>query len=95
VGDLVQNTTEAELVRQVVETLLRSGIREDQMGVISLYRQQVKLFSHIFHNRKEIELLTADRSQGRDKDCIIISMVRSNDGGHVRGVPFVLVFTYS
>lgn len=83
VGDLVQNMVEAELVRQVVETLLRSGVREDQVGVISLYRQQVKLFSHIFQRRKEIEILTADRSQGRDKDCIIISMVRSNDGGHI------------
>jgi len=81
----VQNTVEAELVRQVVETLLRSGVREEQVGVISLYRQQVKLFSHIFQHRKEIEILTADRSQGRDKDCIIISMVRSNDGGHVCG----------
>ncbi|KAF8232801.1 Dna2-domain-containing protein [Tricholoma matsutake] len=83
VGDLVQNMVEAELVRQVVETLLRSGVREDQVGVISLYRQQVKVFSHIFQRRKEIEILTADRSQGRDKDCIIISMVRSNDGGHI------------
>ena len=88
----MQNTTEAELVRQVVETLLSSGIREDQLGIISLYRQQVKLFSHIFHNRKEIEILTADRSQGRDKDCIIISMVRSNDGGHVCCVSFVPIY---
>jgi AAA domain len=27
--------------------------------------------------------MTADKSQGRDKDCIIISMVRSNDAGNV------------
>jgi DNA replication ATP-dependent helicase Dna2 len=95
VGDLVQNTVEAELVRQVTETLLRSGIREDQIGIISLYRQQVKLFSFILQDRKEIEILTADRSQGRDKDCIIISMVRSNDGGHVCGIILLmLINTY-
>jgi DNA replication ATP-dependent helicase Dna2 len=28
VGDLVQNKTEAELVRQLTETLLRSGVKE-------------------------------------------------------------------
>ena len=83
VGDLVQNANEAELVRQVTETLLRSGVSEAQIAVISLYRQQVKLFSHIFEHRKGIEILTADRSQGRDKDCVIISMVRSNDDGQV------------
>jgi DNA replication ATP-dependent helicase Dna2 len=84
VGELVQNTIEAELVRQLIETLLASGVPGSQIAVISLYRQQVKLFSHIFQHRKEIEILTADRSQGRDKDCVIISMVRSNEEGHVR-----------
>ena len=83
VGDLVQNPTEASLVQQVSETLLRSGVTESQIGVISLYRQQIKLLSHLLQDHKEIEILTADRSQGRDKECIIISMVRSNDAGQV------------
>lgn len=83
VGDLVQNEIEGALVWQVTEMLLRSGVREDQIGVISLYKQQVKLLSHLLQGRKNIEILTADRSQGRDKDCIIISMVRSNDSGSV------------
>ncbi|RDB29779.1 DNA replication ATP-dependent helicase/nuclease dna2 [Hypsizygus marmoreus] len=83
VGDLVQNEIEADLVRQITETMLRSGVREEQIGVLSLYRQQVKLLTHLLHARKGIEILTADRSQGRDKDCIIISMVRSNDSGSI------------
>lgn len=83
IGDLVQNPTEASLVYQVTETLIRSGILESRIGVISLYRQQIKLLSHLLQDRKEVEILTADRSQGRDKDCIIISMVRSNDAGQV------------
>ena len=82
-GDLVQNVTEANLVQQLTECLLRSGIQEDQIGVISLYRQQIKLLSHLLQDRPNIEILTADRSQGRDKDCIIISMVRSNESGSV------------
>ena len=83
VGDLVQNQVEAELVYQFTETLLGCGIKEEQIGVITLYRQQVKVLSHVLAERKGIEILTADRSQGRDKDCIIISMVRSNDGAQV------------
>ncbi|KAG6836385.1 hypothetical protein H0H93_008591 [Arthromyces matolae] len=81
VGDLIENKVEAELVRQICETLIQSGIRDEQIGIITLYRQQVKLLAHQLLPYKNIEILTADRSQGRDKDCIIISMVRSNDTG--------------
>jgi DNA replication ATP-dependent helicase/nuclease Dna2 len=84
VGDLVQNVTEAILVQQFTECLIRSDIHADQIGVITLYRQQIKLLSHLLSSRPDVEILTADRSQGRDKDCIIISMVRSNEDGTVR-----------
>ncbi|THU76580.1 Dna2-domain-containing protein [Dendrothele bispora CBS 962.96] len=84
VGDLVQNEGEATLVCQITETLLRSGVTPDQIGIISPYRQQIKLLTQKLETRREgLEILTADKSQGRDKDCIIISMVRSNDDGHV------------
>lgn len=89
VGDLVENKVEAQLVYQVTECLLGCGVRQDQIGVISLYRQQLKLLSYLLQDRKELEMLTADRSQGRDKDCIIISMVRSNDDGMVRLMKFL------
>lgn len=80
----MQNEVEAELVYQFAEILIGCGIKEEQIGVVTLYRQQIKLLSHLLIDRKGIEILTADRSQGRDKDCIIISMVRSNLEGQVR-----------
>jgi len=86
VGNLVQNETEARLVHHVAEALLAAGVQPGQIGVISPYRQQIKLLSHLFQKtpaQQEIEMLTADRSQGRDKDCIIMSLVRSNDSGQV------------
>ncbi|CAE6383406.1 unnamed protein product [Rhizoctonia solani] len=83
VGSLVQNEVEAQLVLQTIEALSRSGVQPTQIGVISPYRQQIKLLSHMLQERPEIEILTADRSQGRDKDCIIISMVRSNEDGNI------------
>ncbi|KAI0079151.1 Dna2-domain-containing protein [Panus rudis PR-1116 ss-1] len=83
VGDLVQNVTEAHLVQQLTEALVRSGIEENQIGILSLYRQQIKLLSYLLQDKPDVEILTADRSQGRDKDCIIISMVRSNESKQI------------
>jgi len=81
VGDLVQNVTEATLVQQFTACLLHSGIHAEQIGVVTLYRQQIKLLSHLLSSQPDVEILTADKSQGRDKDCIIMSMVRSNEDG--------------
>ncbi|KAF8754522.1 AAA domain [Rhizoctonia solani] len=83
VGSLVQNEIEAQLVLQTIEALSKSGVKSAQIGVISPYRQQIKLLSHMLQEHSEVEILTADRSQGRDKDCIIISMVRSNEDGNI------------
>ena len=87
VGDLIQNSTEASLVQHFAETLLRGGVKEEQIGIISLYRQQIKLLTRLLEPYKSIEILTADRSQGRDKDCIIISLVRANDKNEVSLLP--------
>lgn len=67
----------------MVEALIRGGVKPSQIGIISVYRQQIKLLVHMLHAHQGVEILTADRSQGRDKDCIIISMVRSNEDGNV------------
>ena len=67
------------------DALVARGVPESEIGVISLYRQQLKALQHALAPRYPgIEILTADRSQGRDKDCIIVSMVRSNDEGQAR-----------
>lgn len=84
VGDLIENKVEASLVQQLTEALIKGGVRQDQVGIISLYRQQIKRLSHLLEDYEDVEILTADRSQGRDKDCIIISLVRSNDDNNVR-----------
>jgi DNA replication ATP-dependent helicase Dna2 len=49
------------------------------IGVMSVYRSQLKLLSHLLTpDHPEIEIHTADRFQGRDKEVVIISLVRSN-----------------
>ncbi len=51
--------------------------------MITPYRQQIKLISGLMRELRGVEILTSDKSQGRDKDCIVISMVRSNELGNV------------
>lgn len=68
---------------QLASGLVSSGIQQDDIAVITPYRQQIKLLTGLFGPMPKVEILTADRSQGRDKDCILISLVRSNVTGNV------------
>lgn len=54
--------------------------------MITLYKQQVKLLNSRLQDHEDIEILTADKSQGRDKDCILMSLVRSNPEKRVSGI---------
>ncbi|GEM10851.1 DNA replication helicase Dna2 [Rhodotorula toruloides] len=81
-GSIIDNPSEAVLVAKTVSALAASGVDEQAIGVISLYRQQIKLLSQHLFSHPDVEILTADRSQGRDKDCIVLSLVRSNTSGN-------------
>jgi DNA replication ATP-dependent helicase Dna2 len=54
------------------------------MAVITPYRQQIKCLSALFGAMPGVEILTADKAQGRDMDVVLVSLVRSNEGGNVR-----------
>lgn len=71
---------------QVIQALLQGGVDPAQLAAITLYRQQIKLLQHTLEATgiESVEIITADKSQGRDKDCVIVSMVRSNGHGSVR-----------
>ncbi|OCF42705.1 DNA replication ATP-dependent helicase Dna2 [Kwoniella heveanensis CBS 569] len=83
VGDVVQNKTEARLVQQLATALHASGLAQEDLAIITPYRQQIKLLSTLFKPLPRVEILTADKSQGRDKECILISLVRSNESGGI------------
>lgn len=82
-GSLVQNKVEAQLVVQIVNALLRGGVPASEIGVITPYRQQIKLLNYLLEHAPTVEIITADKSQGRDKSCIIMTMVRNNENGNV------------
>ncbi|KAL4449194.1 hypothetical protein ABPG74_015576 [Tetrahymena malaccensis] len=76
------NLGEADLVKIIFEELKLQGLHEKEVGVITPYNAQVDLIKKLFENNnintQEVEVSTVDGFQGREKECIIISMVRSN-----------------
>lgn len=77
-GEKIENKTEALLIWQIVEALTLCGVEQQQIGVMSLYRAQIRLLNKYLMGKDDIEVLTADQFQGRDKDVVVISLVRSN-----------------
>ena len=79
----ITNPLEVVLTTQLVETFITVGILPSDIGVITLYRSQLALLKQSLCHRPAVEMHTADKFQGRDKEVIILSMVRSNEEGNV------------
>ncbi|XP_071701145.1 regulator of nonsense transcripts 1 homolog [Rutidosis leptorrhynchoides] len=86
-GTSYLNRTEAANVEKIVTTSLRSGVVPSQIGVITPYEgQRAYIVNYMSRNGalrqqlyKEIEVASVDSFQGREKDYIILSCVRSNE----------------
>lgn len=74
----IENRVEATLTEQIVCGLLSCGAEQEQIGIITPYRSQLATLENALSPYPGVERATIDRYQGRDKDCIIMSMVRSN-----------------
>ena len=73
------NGLEAEVSVKIAEDYLNDGVDVDDIGIISPYADQVK----IIKDMTPVEVKTVDGFQGREKEIIIISTVRSNDNGNI------------
>lgn len=71
------NQKEAITIHRLVDHLLTEGLPQDAIGVIAPYRTQVEQLKNLIL-QNSIEINTVDSFQGREKDCIIISLTRSN-----------------
>jgi regulator of nonsense transcripts 1 len=86
-GTSYLNRTEAGFVEKIVTTMLKGGIVPAQVGVITPYEgQRAYVVSHMARvgsARAElyasVEVASVDSFQGREKDFIILSCVRSNE----------------
>lgn len=94
-GNRITNPLEGALVTQFVHLFLSAGISASEIGVITFYRSQLALLRQNLKSATGssasdrhapaggVELHTADKFQGRDKEVVIVSFVRSNDDGQV------------
>jgi len=74
------NSLEISIIKKITDIYKKVKISEN-IGIISPYSEQVKILEELYKNENEIdtEVNTIDSFQGREKDIIIISFVRSNE----------------
>ncbi|XP_071796119.1 DNA-binding protein SMUBP-2-like [Asterias amurensis] len=78
------NEGEADLVVVHVERLLASGLAASEIAVIAPYNLQVELLRLRLSGRHpRLEIKSVDGFQGREKEAVVISLVRSNSRGEV------------
>ncbi len=73
------NLAEAEATLEIAEFYRKLGVEDKDIGIISPYADQVNLIK----SKTPLEVKTVDGFQGREKEIIIISTVRSNEKGNV------------
>ena len=83
-GESRRNPGEADVVRRQVQSLLDAGLAPDQIGVIAPYAAQVRLLrQQLADAATAVEIDSVDGFQGREKEAIVISLVRSNGRGEI------------
>ncbi|XP_050229045.1 uncharacterized protein LOC126678192 isoform X1 [Mercurialis annua] len=79
--DSTLNEGEANVAVAHAKRLVESGVQASDIGIITPYAAQVVLLKILRSNEnklKDVEISTVDGFQGREKEAIVISMVRSN-----------------
>ena len=68
-----------------MERILALGVAPGDVAVISPYDAQVQRLRQLLATRVEegLEVDSVDGFQGREKDAVVVSLVRSNDLGEV------------
>jgi predicted DNA helicase len=77
-----ENPREAALVTQLVTDLVEAGVAPKQIAVISPYDDQVDRLDRQIAP-EEVEVDTVDGFQGREREVVLASLVRSNARGEI------------
>ncbi|KAH8195321.1 hypothetical protein TruAng_010514 [Truncatella angustata] len=93
-GTSYLNRAEATNVEKTVTRFFKAGVRPSDIGVITPYEGQRSYIVSTMQNTgtfkkdayKEVEVASVDAFQGREKDFIVLSCVRSNDN---QGIGFL------
>ncbi len=79
-----RNEREADAVLHRVKQMVDAGVDAEAIGVITFYQGQVKMLDKIFQKHGlSVEVNSVDGFQGREKEIIVLSTVRSNEKGKI------------
>ncbi|KAM5348737.1 hypothetical protein ACJ41O_008560 [Fusarium nematophilum] len=82
-GKRIVNSAEVRIVSQLVDSLLTIGVPDSEIGVMTHYRAQLFLLKDRLKAYAGVEMHTTDRFQGRDKEVVVLSLVRSNEACNI------------
>ena len=84
-GKSVRNPEQADRVAREARRLLERGVPPRELAVIAAYDAQVRLLRARLVEARAlgVEIGTVDGFQGREKDVVIVDLVRSNDQGEI------------
>ena len=78
-GDSKSNEMEAAVVSMHVGRLVGAGVKADDIAIVTPYNAQLAVLSQSLREKYSgIELGSVDGFQGREKEAVIVSLVRSN-----------------
>lgn len=77
------NAGEARLVALHVASLCQAGVAPEQIAVITPYVAQLQLLRDRIGAAPGLEISTVDGFQGREKEAVVLSLVRANRDGEV------------
>ncbi|XP_078452956.1 DNA-binding protein SMUBP-2 isoform X2 [Lampetra planeri] len=78
------NPGEVDIVSAHVQALIDAGVKAEDIAVIAPYNLQVDMLRQKLSDRHpELEIRSVDGFQGREKEAVILSLVRSNRKGEV------------
>ncbi|NWX17947.1 SMBP2 protein, partial [Aegotheles bennettii] len=78
------NPGEVELAGLHIQALVEAGVKARDIAVVAPYNLQVDMLrEHLCHRHPELEVKSVDGFQGREKEAVILSLVRSNRKGEV------------
>ncbi|KAK8163821.1 P-loop containing nucleoside triphosphate hydrolase protein [Phyllosticta citrichinensis] len=83
-GDSKSNDMEAAVVGLHVGRLVEAGVRAEDIAVVTPYNGQLAVLSQMLKERYPgLELGSVDGFQGREKEAVVVSLVRSNTENEV------------
>lgn len=83
-GESKSNEMEALVVARHVDNLVQAGVRPEDIAVITPYNGQLAALSQMLREKYPgLELGSVDGFQGREKEAVVVSLVRSNSENEV------------